>query len=474
MMVSSLYSGETCHSMLSSVTIQELIDIALAADYFQLKSLFGMCASKLVALIKDEQFDQSSLDLLKKLDWSLISDAIEAKETLSSSVARSDQFEVAQGEFWHLEYAVIPKTGANWSSSRTTSAFSLLQLIGEDYVIEYLRRIQSGEDYDFIHENCLKAVWNRMEKLADQSRDRNIVDSLSIRQDDIICGRSSASIAILKQTLQAYKDNAESAQRTPAQWIHEHSGIDPLDMLFVFCIHPGRCGSKYLAALFAAAGFHAQHEPTPQMNGEHLRSALKDGLMKTFGDRLKQKGMALIEGTQMYNTFPVGVYVETSSMFIKTFYDVVCEALCSENENSTVANMIDGSWSTMKDERHMPKRYCSLITLRRYLPLVVKSQYESGWCSDLEPESRWKTPGASMFAYSTDEVEADVLHKRPAFATSSVADERLDKIISYNIDIEIRAQRLKATYKNNPYIKFVDVRLEELNSVEGEESFMKV
>ena len=91
----------------------------------------------------------------------------------------------------------------------------------------------------------------------------------------------------------------------------------------VFTISPGRAGSEYLAKLLdSAENVSAFHEPLPRMNGGILELALNRPLNKTYLKRsIKIMGINRV----LSRMGEKSIYVETSHMFIKSFYDVVLD-----------------------------------------------------------------------------------------------------------------------------------------------------
>ena len=216
---------------------------------------------------------------------------------------------------------------------------------------------------------------------------------------------------------------------------------------FVFCVTPGRSGSKYMkAVLNAASDIISLHEPHPQMNDGVLRSVIIEGKRREtleMRSKMKLESIAKI----MYGT-PAGVaYAETSHMFVKTFADVVLNAL--ENVSREVV----------------------ILYVHRDLADVVLSQMRLGW---FQPSHS----GNKVWYYNIEDVHAS---ERVINATGLFSDSKLDTAIGYNLDIRRRADKLKEYVRkqkdqgllNN--VQEVDVSLHDLDATKSKnvESFLR-
>jgi len=95
---------------------------------------------------------------------------------------------------------------------------------------------------------------------------------------------------------------------------------------YIFSINSGRCGSAYLAKLFAETGNTISfHEAEPVCNGKEMRNYLmsKPGAMKTLSS---DKASIIRNGTPSGYT-----YVDTSHLFIKGFGWYLPDILGEEN-----------------------------------------------------------------------------------------------------------------------------------------------
>lgn len=190
------------------------------------------------------------------------------------------------------------------------------------------------------------------------------------------------------------------------------------DRRLVFAISPGRSGSAYLARLLdATANASAAHEPRPRMNGGFLRG-LDDARLAATYDRRRVKIVQLLRALR---SLPADfTYVETSHMFVKTFYDVVLDFF----------------------------EDVQIVHLRRDTAEVIRSFVELGYLSPAS--THWRH-------WIHDPYEAKPL---VAPAVEEADADSVDRIIAYLVDIEARAERLREDYPETPVIS---VRLESLS-----------
>lgn len=178
------------------------------------------------------------------------------------------------------------------------------------------------------------------------------------------------------------------------------------DRHLIFCISPGRAGSKYLQnVLDVSENMIARHEPEPKMTGQYLQNVILDGKREeTFEERAHIKLNAIrevLEGTSV-NV----VYAETSHMFIKTFEDVVLQKL------GNVAQI-------------------SIIFLHRPAKNTIYSQLQLGWFTKGHS-------GKNNWYYDASDVHAS--ERQSSFRTNS--SSRLDALIGYNVDVLQRGLQL--------------------------------
>jgi hypothetical protein len=199
-------------------------------------------------------------------------------------------------------------------------------------------------------------------------------------------------------------------------------------MRHLFCINPGRSGSQYLAQLLGTAeGVAAFHEPEPTMSGAPLHQINAAPYAASLADRrVKLDGIARLVAAHPN----ARVYAETNHMFIKTFFDVVVEAL---------------------DD-------VEVIHLRRDPALVLKSFVELGYFSPLNhawPD--WmSSPNAATAAQRCVDADAKL--------------DPFDLSIAYLFDIAARAARFR---RDHPAVPVHEVNLGEILDAAGARSFLQ-
>lgn len=206
-------------------------------------------------------------------------------------------------------------------------------------------------------------------------------------------------------------------QQPPTQRKQQHSETCKL----TFSINSGRAGSGYLAALLglASSELFVKHEAFPVMNGETLKSVKQYGLEPSFTSRYQTKITAI--KTALENS-PANHYVETSHVFIKTFWDIVMHEF--------------------SDNCHI-----NIIVLRRYIPDVIFSMQRLNFDKELP----------NWYYLSSDQRIA-------ALKTNFIFNDELDRIIGYVLDVEAQVQLFQERF---PDVNYIEVRLEDLQTVEG-------
>lgn len=191
---------------------------------------------------------------------------------------------------------------------------------------------------------------------------------------------------------------------------------------FVFVISPGRSGSQFVARLLdATADAAAVHEPRPRMNGAFLRGLSEERLAATYARRR----VKLVQLLTAVAALPQGhTYVETSHMFVKTFYDVVLDYFLE----------------------------VKLVHLRRSVPRVMRSFAELGYFSD--GSTHWRH-------WMHDPYESEPL-LTPAVPRADA--DAFDRILAYLADIEARAAMVRQKYPETPMFA---VDLEEIAAPPG-------
>ena len=196
----------------------------------------------------------------------------------------------------------------------------------------------------------------------------------------------------------------------------------------IFCINPGRSGSRYLATLIGSAqAVDSHHEAEPTMSGRYVAMVNAAGyetsraVRRVKADAIAARLACLPDGA---------TYVETNHMFIKTFYDVVVERF----ENVEV------------------------VVLQRELARVLKSFMELRYFTSENPFWReWMT--------EPDAVTAAIRCVEPRDRLDPV-----DRAIAYLIDIEARAARFA---REHPRVRTHPVRCEHLNRLAGVEALFQ-
>lgn len=216
------------------------------------------------------------------------------------------------------------------------------------------------------------------------------------------------------------------------------------DRHLIFCISPGRAGSKYLRnALGVAEAVVARHEPEPKMNGHFLKSVILEGKREeSFEERAHVKLSAIrdaLEGTESDVT-----YVETSHMFIKTFADVVIDKLPATTK-------------------------ISILNLRRPARDIVWSQLRLGWFSEGHS-------GKNVWYYNTNDVHPSE-NKIDYLANSS---DPIETLIAYNADIiqrgleverEVKKRHKKREWRN---VRMYEALLLDISGESAEDGVLKL
>lgn len=160
------------------------------------------------------------------------------------------------------------------------------------------------------------------------------------------------------------------------------------------------------------------------MKGEWLSMANDFPLEHTK----KQRSIKLSSIREYLKGKPKGtVYAETSSMFLKTFWDVVTDA---------------------------PDVNVDVIVLRRYLPHVLIHMLQSGKGEAIRPDE-----------YNTTH-SVNALHAPPLF----FPPDAFELLLRYAIDIELRAQALLAragTAGALPRVRLLEFNLKDINTTAG-------
>lgn len=189
------------------------------------------------------------------------------------------------------------------------------------------------------------------------------------------------------------------------------------DRHLIFCLSPGRGGTKHLRnVLDASRNVRSFHEPPPTMTGSTLTEVILEGRRKeTFTSRAIGKLSAIRE--QLDGTMMDVVYAETSHMFVKTFADVVLDNI------GDVANI-------------------SIVDLHRPTSHIVASQIRLGWFKK-------EHSGLGRWYYDVNGVHSsERVLKLSTIAEINVLDNSteqsaIDKAIAYVADVRVRSDRLR-------------------------------
>eukprot|EP00871_Galdieria_phlegrea_P002332 jgi/Galph1/309/GphlegSOOS_G5123.1 len=205
----------------------------------------------------------------------------------------------------------------------------------------------------------------------------------------------------------------------------------------VFVASSGRTGTGFLHNLFSLAdNVVSLHEPSPRLVGRDLENALLiSGNSERSRKERKTKKLSKIFET-LSTTSPTTSYVETSHMFIKTMADFLVDELVA----------------------------CDclyIIVLRRGLVSTINSQYSLGW---FQPSHN----GYRKWYYDIHDIAPEHAVLIPDRTTTNY--DIIDKLIAYNLDIELRIQklifRLKALPSKYYNVEVLPVRVESFNSTD--------
>lgn len=189
------------------------------------------------------------------------------------------------------------------------------------------------------------------------------------------------------------------------------------DRHLIFCLSPGRGGTKHLRnVLDASRNVRSFHEPPPTMTGSTLTKVILEGRRKeTFTSRAIGKLSAIRE--QLDGTMMDVVYAETSHMFVKTFADVVLDNI------GDVANI-------------------SIVDLHRPASQIVASQIRLGWFTK-------EHSGLGRWYYDVSGVHlSERVLNLSTNAEINVLDNTteqsvIDKAIAYVADVRVRSDKLR-------------------------------
>ncbi|EME31797.1 uncharacterized protein Gasu_08760 [Galdieria sulphuraria] len=185
----------------------------------------------------------------------------------------------------------------------------------------------------------------------------------------------------------------------------------------VFVATSGRTGTGFLSKLFSLTeNTVSLHEPWPRLEGRDLeKSLLQKGAAESSKKERKLKKVRQIEQI-LSSSSPTTSYVETSHMFIKTMADFLLDELASSEK-------------------------FFILILRRNLVATINSQYTLGW---FQPAHN----GYKKWYYGIHDVSEESRVLVPDRPESEY--DVVDKLIGYNLDIELRIQKLILYLKSQP------------------------
>jgi len=187
----------------------------------------------------------------------------------------------------------------------------------------------------------------------------------------------------------------------------------------IFCVNPGRSGSKYLAnVLNTASEVSAYHEASPVMGGKYIY------MINNFPYNISKKERALKPKAiiKLLKKMPeTSVYAETNHLFIHTFYDVILDNC----------------------------KNVQLVWLERDPGLVLKSFLELGYFSDKNTNWPFWFPSPNA-----------VTAAKPSYCSLSDMNHS-ERCIAYLADFYARATRLASEYPEN---EIFHITIDELNS----------
>ncbi len=191
-------------------------------------------------------------------------------------------------------------------------------------------------------------------------------------------------------------------------------------MPYIFSINTGRAGSQYLSNILSTAeDVCADHEPEPKMIGDILK--LVEG--KSYKETYKARIFKTNTIKNILIASSCSTYIETSHMFIKTFFDVATNVL----------------------------QNVKIVFLKRSLVDTLHSFYQLGYFSDRN--KAWKDWMISPYA---------VTSAIPCLLEENEKDD-IGLSLAYLIDIYARGYRF---VEDNPSIPIYHITLEELNDKE--------
>jgi hypothetical protein len=143
------------------------------------------------------------------------------------------------------------------------------------------------------------------------------------------------------------------------------------------------------------------------------------------------------------------IYIDTSTMFMKTYCDVVLEWLRYVHTYTVTIQV-----------------QCDIIFVKRNLYSLIQSMFNCGWFEFEEEEKRWESVGSSGFIYDASEVNFDFRCTQPLHESNEMT--RMEKIISYIIDFYKREELFQTECTSqSSNTQFHYINLEKFNTIEN-------
>ena len=251
---------------------------------------------------------------------------------------------------------------------------------------------------------------------------QRVVDYLTEQHGEAAVDRLSGTAAFRKASRQGRKVELAPPVLPPVARSDTPPATNSTRRM-IFSTNSGRSGSEFLSRLLdAAPTISAGHERAPTMTGHCLREVGYLGFEATLEAR-RQKADAI---RQEFEHLPAStVYADTSSMFVKTFADVVFDAF----EHHTI----------------------SVIDLRRDPIAIARSFFALDYFGPNGGSWKdWMLPPTTPFA--------------PYRLRADEVQSQFDLIFGYLVGIAARTRELRSL---TPQANWIDVDLSDLSTTDG-------
>lgn len=226
--------------------------------------------------------------------------------------------------------------------------------------------------------------------------------------------------------------------------------MKPKKIKYIFCISTGRCGTDYLSKLLATLeGCNSFHEQKPRLHKAEMREYLQgnlESIQKLMPDKISK-----------INSHSGALYSDTSHVFIKSF-----------------------GWEIPK---YIPQEEIGIIILKRDIDKVAESTHrtQSGPFNDLGRDwiiypngNNILRPPLCVLEYKVSRIILKALwkiNKGSGYKKYPTYFRRqsLSLIKWYYNETYALAEKYQ---KDFPSINYIEVQLEELNTVEGFEKIV--